>query len=61
MTVFDIYTQQLKTSIHLFKGEVRIERAETKALKNWICNSESISDDEDKVCLLAGELAYRER
>ena len=54
MKVFDIYTQQLKTSIHLFKGEVKIERAETKALKNWICSSESINEDEDKVCLLTG-------
>lgn len=34
MTIFDIHTQQLKTSIHLFKGEVAIERAETKALLN---------------------------
>ena len=54
MTEFDIYTLQLKTSIHLFKGEVKVERAETKALKNWICSSESITKDEDKVCLLAG-------
>lgn len=54
MTEFDIHTQQLKTSIHLFKGEVSIERAETKALKNWICSSQSITKDEDKVCLLAG-------
>ena len=54
MTEFDIHTQQLKTSIHLFKGEVSIERAETKALKSWISNSETITEDEDKVCLLAG-------
>ena len=54
MTEFDIYTQQLKTSIHQFKGEVRVERAETKVLKNWICNSESITENEDKVCLLSG-------
>ena len=54
MTEFDIYTQQLKTSIHLFKGEVKVERAETKALKNWICSSETIIENEDKVCLLAG-------
>lgn len=54
MTIFDIHTQQLKTSIHLFKGEVAIERAETKALLNWICSSESITQDEDKVILLSG-------
>lgn len=54
MTIFDIHTQQLKTSIHLFKGEVAIERAETKALLNWIRSSESITQDEDKVILLSG-------
>ena len=54
MTIFDIHTQQLRTSIHLFKGEVAIERAETKALLNWICSSESITQDEDKVILLSG-------
>lgn len=46
MTIFDINTQQLKTSIHLFKGEVGIERAETKALLNWIISSETITKDE---------------
>ena len=54
MTVFDLYTQQLKTSIHLFKGEKSVERAETKALKDWIVSSATISKDEEKVCLLVG-------
>lgn len=54
MTIFDIHTQQLKTSIHLFKGEVAIERTETKALLNWIRSSVSITQDEDKVILLSG-------
>ncbi len=54
MTTFDIHTQQLKTSIHLFKGKVGIERAETQALLNWIRSSEIITKDEDKICLLTG-------
>lgn len=54
MTIFDIHTLQLKTSIHLFKGQIGIDRAETKALLDWILSSLAITKDEDKVCLLTG-------
>ena len=39
MTVFDINTQQLSTSQHLFKGSLAIERIETHDIVHWILST----------------------
>ena len=53
MTVFDINTQQLSTSQHLFKGSLAIERIETHDIVHWILSTIPAREDH-KICLLTG-------